>query len=205
MTASAAENITAVILAAGLSSRMGDFKPLLPLREKTIIECAVGLFREAGVEDVLVVAGYEADRLIPVLKRRNARWVVNEHYERGMFSSLQTAVRHLPMSCEAFFVLPSDHPFVRPQTVRLLMSASSGGTDIICRPCCRGRRGHPPLIPVRLVPEILACEEPGGLRTLLSRHEEWVVNVECGDPGIFEDLDTGTDYERVKEKIETKG
>jgi CTP:molybdopterin cytidylyltransferase MocA len=196
------EKISALILAAGRSSRMGEFKPLLRLGETTVIERAINLFKTAKVVDIFVVAGYEAVRLIPVLERQGVRWAINEDYDRGMFSSLQTGVRHLASSCEAFLVLPADHPFVMPETIRSLLNALSGGKEKICRPSYQGRRGHPPLIPARLIPEILSFSEPGGLRALLSRYEEETVNVDCVDPGIIMDLDTREDYDWTKERIE---
>ncbi len=189
--------ITALILAAGRSSRMGEFKPLLPLGGRTVVERSIALFRKAGVGDILVVAGFEAERLIPVLERCEAGWAVNKDYDRGMFSSLQVGVSHLAASTEAFFVLPVDHPFVKPETVRSLIESRRDARGKILRPCHRGRRGHPPLIPAALAPAIRGFTEPGGLRALLSRYEDRTLNVECDDPGVLADLDTREDYERT--------
>jgi len=199
------EKTAALILAAGRSSRMGDFKPLLPLGGKTVIGYAVDLFRKAGVADILVVAGFEAERLVPVIEELGAGWVINPDYDRGMFSSLQTGVRRIAASCEAFFVLPVDHPFVKPSTVLSLIKAYNGGNEKICRPSYEGRRGHPPLIPAALIPAILAFNEPGGLRALLSRYEEQTLNVDCGDPGILADLDTMDQYAQMKEQFRVDG
>lgn len=181
---------------------MGDFKPLLPLGAKTVIAHAVDLFRRAGVADILVVAGFEAEILVPVLEELGAGWAINRDYEQGMFSSLQTGVRRLAGSCEAFFVLPADHPFVQPATIRALMRAFRGGGKGICRPSYRGRRGHPPLISSGFIPALLEFNEPGGLRALLSRYEERTVNLDCDDPGIITDLDTKGDFDRAKGHME---
>ncbi len=176
---------------------MGAFKPLLPLGEATLVERAVDLFRKAGIADILVVAGFAADRLIPVLERCGARWAVNEEYDRGMLSSLQVGVRNLGSSTEAFFVLPVDHPFVRPETILKLVIVWREGKGNVVRPCHQGRRGHPPLLPAALIPEILGFAGPGGLRTLLAGRGEQALDVECGDPGVLADLDTREDYERA--------
>lgn len=196
------EKTAALILAAGRSSRMGEFKPLLPLGAKTVIGQAVDLFRKAGVADILVVAGFEAKRLVPVLEELGAGCVINRDYDRGMFSSLQTGVRRLAGTCDAFFVLPADHPSVKPSTICSLMKAYDSGKGKICRPSYQGRRGHPPLIPAALIPAILTFNEPGGLRALLSRYEEQTMNLDCDDPGIITDLDSKADYTRAKEHME---
>ena len=83
------KNIAALIPAAGYSSRMGLFKPLLPLSPSTlVIERPIKVFYEAGIDDVRVVVGHKADLLQPLLKRLGARALFNENYARGMYSCL---------------------------------------------------------------------------------------------------------------------
>ncbi|MDD5167759.1 MAG: nucleotidyltransferase family protein [Syntrophales bacterium] len=184
---------SALILAAGTSSRMGALKPLLPLGEKTIIEGVMGLFRTAAISDITVVLGNEADRFIPILDRERVKWVINHSFQDGMFSSIQTGVHALDRDCRAFFLLPADMPFVRPATIKML-AASFMEETLFCRPTHQGRRGHPPLISTALIPAILAFEEPGGLRALLATYKDRGRDVDCGDPGILIDLDTPEDY-----------
>lgn len=192
------DNIAALILAGGRSSRMGAFKPLLPLEGRRVIEGVIHLFREAGISDIVVVVGYQAEKIIPLLENQSVRWVKNEHYDRGMFSSVQTGVRSLAEDCQAFFLGPADMPLVRPATLKKLSAAYREKRMEVYHPCYGQRRGHPPLIAAALIPSILAFPEPGGLRVLLSRREAASLNVDCGDPGILIDLDTPEDYERAK-------
>lgn len=195
-------NFSALILAAGASSRMGALKPLLPLGQETVIEKVVGCFQEAGVPDIRVVLGYEADQLQPVLNRLGVAWVMNPEYPRGMLSSVQAGVRDLGKECPAFYLMPADMPFVRAATIEALALAftgwgSEGGspvTPLVCHPCHQGRRGHPPLISGMLMPEILAFDEPGGVKRLLARYENRSCQVDVDDPGILIDLDTPEDY-----------
>ena len=79
----------ACILAAGFSSRMGSFKPLLPLGDKTVIERAIAVSKEAGIEDIVVVTGYNREALLPVLEKEGVEEVFNWHFEEGMFTSIQ--------------------------------------------------------------------------------------------------------------------
>jgi len=79
--------LAAIVLAAGYSSRMTDFKPLLPLAGSTAFERCIGLFRAAGVGEVIAVLGYRAEELQPLAERAGARCVFNPHFEQEMFSS----------------------------------------------------------------------------------------------------------------------
>ena len=195
------EKISAVILAAGRSIRMGLLKPLLPLCGQTIIERVIGLFRQTGISDILVVVGHQAESITPLLKKQGIRWAVNDHYDEGMFSSIQTGVKSLSEKCPAFFLIPADMPFVLPSTVMKLKDAYYNSNMDICHPCHGKRRGHPPLISAALIPSILAFPEPGGMRTLLHRFEATSMNVACDDPGILIDMDTPDDYERAKKRF----
>ncbi len=190
--------IAALILAAGESSRMKALKPLLPLDGQTVVERVIGLFRQVGISDIRAVLGHDADRLIPVLDRQGVAHVLNADYRSGMFSSIQAGARSLAGGCGAFFLLPADMPFVRPETLQQLICAFRETGKVACRPRYRGRRGHPPLISAELIPVILAFDEPGGLRALLAGYEGRCVDMECDDPGILIDLDTPEDYRKYR-------
>jgi molybdenum cofactor cytidylyltransferase len=200
-TMSRQQAIAAVILAAGRSARMGVLKPLLPLEGETIMERVVGLFRGAGISDILVVVGNESVRLAPVLEKMAVRYVVNEDYQHGMFSSVQAGVKHLGEGYRAFFLHPVDIPLIRGDTLKKLMAVFREERVDICRPCYQGKRGHPPLIAATLIPHILTYAGPGGLRALLSRHTEHSLDVECDDPGVLMDMNTPENYEKIKKAI----
>src|SRR5580692_5523389 len=85
---SAGSRMAAIILAAGYSSRMGEFKPLLPIGGATAFERCIGLFRASGVEEVIAVLGHRADQLQPLAERCGARCVVNPQFDGGMYSSI---------------------------------------------------------------------------------------------------------------------
>jgi molybdenum cofactor cytidylyltransferase len=188
---------SALILCAGRSSRMGAFKPLLPLGEETLLERVIRLFREAGIADVTAVLGHRAECAMPVLERHGVRPALNDRYDEGMFSSVKAGVATLDRSCRAFFLLPADIPLVRPETLKALMDAFREGTADICRPCFRGRHGHPPLISSALIPAIAEFDGTGGLRALLARYCGRTADISVEDPGILLDLDGHDDYERA--------
>ena len=188
-------DLAAVVLAAGYSRRMGAFKPLLPFGSTTVIERLIATVREAGVENIRVVVGWQADRLIPVLERSRVQWVMNERYGEGMYSSVQAGVQNLPTGVSAFFLLPGDMPLVQGATLIRLIADWDAKPGGIRYPCHEGMHGHPPLIAGAYVPEILREIPSSGLRELLARHAEDARDIEVADPGILVDLDTPDDYQ----------
>ncbi len=190
-------SVTAIILAAGYSSRMGTFKPLLSFGGTTVLERAIELFRAAGISDIRVVVGHRAGELLPLLERMDVRPVLNERYQDGMFSSVVAAAESLEDERGAFFLLPVDIPLVRRQTVELLLRTYQGGSTGILYPAFRGTRGHPPLLSCSYRTAIISFDGSGGLKTLLMQYEDDSATLECGDEGVLLDMDTPEDYERL--------
>ncbi len=188
----------AVILAAGYSSRMGSFKPLLPLGSSTALEQAVARFKKAGIEALRVVVGHNAGLITPTLDRLGVQWVHNEQFDKGMLSSVLAGVRSLGREIDAFFLLPVDVPLVKPKTIETLTKAHCNGNSAIIYPCFRGTRGHPPLIAAACIPENLAYDYPGGLRAFLLQYDHLAQDLEMADEAILMDCDTPADYEKMQ-------
>ena len=182
----------ALIIAAGYASRMGAFKPLLALEGKTVLDCAVGLFRQAGIADITVVIGHRADQLTPVLDRLAVRQVVNPQYDSGMYSSVAAGFSALPPTLRSCFFLPADMPLVRSRTIRALLDAQRPAA--VLYPTFGGRRGHPPLVARALFSEIVGGDGAGGLKTVLRRHNDAACELPVCDEGILLDLDRPADY-----------
>lgn len=189
--------IAAIIAAAGYSSRMKVFKPLLPLGASTVIETVADCFLKAGIDNITVVLGHNADMLMPVLDKKGVRWVYNESYDSGMYSSVVAGVKALNTSVKCVFFLPVDIPLVKYQTITQLYQVYSQNTKSIIYPVHNGRRGHPPLISSALFREILAHDGSGGLKEILSRHQEEALYIEVDDEGILLDMDTYEDYTKI--------
>ena len=189
--------LAAIVLAAGSSSRMGAFKPLLRVGGRTSLERSIDLFRVAGVEEVIVVLGHRAEELRAIVERCGARCALNQQFERGMYSSIVAGSRSLPRWAQAAFVLPADIPLVRPSTVRKLAQEWAGRRNGIVYPIFDGRRGHPPLIAREILD--IATEEgaEGPLSALLARHDHAAVEVPVADEAIHMDMDTREDYEAL--------
>ena len=192
-------DLAAIVLSAGFSRRMGSFKPLLPFGSSSVVERVIATIRDAGVETIRVVVGWNAESLISVLDRCAAPWVRNERFADGMYTSVQAGVRSLSPDVAAFFLMPGDMPLVRAATLTRLAAEWDSRPAGILYPWHKGHRGHPPLITSGYIPEILREMPPGGLRELLRRHATAARNIEVTDPGILADLDTPEEYRRWSE------
>ncbi len=189
--------IAALVLAAGYSSRMGDFKPLLPLGQSTVTHEVVERFRRAGIEDVRVVVGHRAGEIGPVIDRLGARNIFNADYDRGMFSSVLAGVKSLEPEIGAFFVLPVDIPLVKPATIAALATTCRSSGARIVYPRFEGLRGHPPIISTELIANLPDdCE--GGLAAFLGRYEEQAVDLDVIDQAIVMNCNTRMDYLKLK-------
>jgi len=190
----------AIVLAGGLSTRMKQFKPLLPLGGGTVTDRVIDTFLKAGA-DVYLVAGYRRDDIAAGIKKREITIVYNPDYEKGMFSSIQAGVRRLPPGYRAFFILPVDIPLVQPATIRRLMQAAGENPGKIIYPVHNGKRGHPPLIPQEFARDILGWGKGGGLKAVLRSKESLALEVPVADRYVLFDIDTPEDYAALLERF----
>ena len=198
------ETICGLVLAAGLSRRMGEFKPLLPFRGKTLIENTIDSILSSGAHQVVVVTGHRADELEAVLgEKYEGRVILTRNHEfatTDMLHSIQIGCKAMP-ECDAFFLLPGDMPVVEPATFRKMLLQRDGTLGVIF-PTLDGYRKHPPLVDYRLIPQILGFHGEGGLRQFWQEREAMVRTVAVDDAGVWVDLDTQEDYKKCKEKYE---
>lgn len=192
----AGDRLAAIVLAAGASSRMGTLKPLLPLGGVPALARSIGLLREAGIRDVLVVLGHHAEELRPLAAAAGARCVENPRHREGMFSSVAAGVAALPPPARGIFILPADIPLVRPATIRQLAAAFESRCRGVLYPTFEGRRGHPPLIARALLDGAVRGRR-GTLRDLLARHEADATDIAVPDEAIHLDMDTAADFDRL--------
>lgn len=196
--------LNGLVLAAGQSRRMGEFKPLLPLRGRTVIENTVDCLLDAGVETVVVVLGYRAEEIEVCLRTRYAdgrvRFAYNRRYaETDMLASVREGLAVLP-PCRAFFLLPGDMPLISADTCQVLARAMPEGLGHIVFPLLDGRRAHPPLIGADFIETICAYDGPDGLRGFW-REQRNILTVPVSDIGCLQDLDTPEQYRRCLEQL----
>jgi molybdenum cofactor cytidylyltransferase len=189
--------ISAILLAAGESTRMGRPKPLLPWDGKTLVEWQIEQLLDAGVDGVVVVLGFAADEVRAAVRHPRARVVVNEAYREGRASSLRCGAAAVADDVEAVVVLGADQLRAAWVTRRLL-DAWRRSRRAVALPRYGDHRGHPVVLAGRLLPELrVATEEEQGLRAVLQRHAAETEVVPIDSAVVDLDLNTPADYERA--------
>lgn len=182
----------AVILAAGFSSRMGRFKPLLELGGRSLLDRVVGLFRQVGVREIVVVCGHRAEETAAAARTLGAKPVINPDFADGMFSSVTAGLAALADAgkATATWILPVDIPLIRPGVLRLMEAAWSEARPALVHPTFGQVIGHPPLLDGRVWPSVLNHSGEQGLRGALAPWRDQSILVPTGDRNILLDLDT---------------
>ncbi len=188
--------IAGIVLAAGLSQRMGSPKLLLPWHGRTVVESVVAVLREGGVDRILVVVGGDREAVERALGNEAVEFILNPRFTEGeMLLSIQAGLAAMGDEAQAALLTPGDLPSIRSATIRALLGAAEGAPDRICVPVHGGRRGHPVLIPRGYWSDLQALGEGQSLRGFLRAREGELLRVEVQDPGIHADIDTPADYQ----------
>ncbi|MBQ9060974.1 MAG: histidine phosphatase family protein [Firmicutes bacterium] len=197
----------AVILSAGLSSRMKEFKPLLPVDGRPAVTGLTETLRGAGIDDIIIVTGHRREDLQEVIRDQRLTESYNEKYESGMFSSIQSG---LAKAGEAFpdkkgyFLVPVDCPLITIRAIRLLMTAADEEAADEGRffvPTFEGKKGHPLLVPASRIEEIVSYDGDGGLKAITDRCWDQMVRVPVPDEEILLDMDTPDHYEAIRKFV----
>jgi molybdenum cofactor cytidylyltransferase len=193
--------IPAVVLAAGLSTRMGRPKPLLPLPGgETFVTRIVRSFLESGVDDVVVVLGHEAAAVAAKLIESGvaARFVINEAYATGQLSSVLRGLNAIDRpGVRAMLLTLVDVPLVSPATIRAVIDRYKATHAPIVRPIRGDEHGHPVLIDRSLFGLLRAADPTAGAKPVVRDHVSAAGDVAVDDDGAFFDIDTPAAYERV--------
>lgn len=184
----------AVIVAAGMSSRMGKFKPMLNIGSMSIAGRIVATLKQAGVEKIVMITGFNADALERHLSNNGIVFLRNEEYAHTqMFDSAKIGFEYLRDKCDRILFTPVDIPLFTSATVSALIDSGAE----LARPVCGGETGHPIIIASKLIDAIMADSGDDGLKGALDRCGETMLDIEVEDEGILHDADTPQDYENL--------
>jgi len=196
--------IPVIVLAAGKSTRMGRAKASHPLGEgETFLTRIVRTFLDAGIDDVVVVVGHEAEMVAGNFAASGlpARFVENRDYETGQLSSLLAGLRVVDRpGVVGSLVTLVDVPFVSASTVRAVVDSYRKTHAAIVRPTRGADHGHPLLIDRSLFEAFRRADPFQGAKPVVRAHATAVGDIPIDDEGAFTDLDTPADYERWVKK-----
>ncbi|MBO0832995.1 MAG: nucleotidyltransferase family protein [Actinobacteria bacterium] len=192
-------NVAGVLLAAGRGSRLGQAKALVMLAGQTLAARGIGLLQTGGADPVVIVTGAAelADLPSDVVRVHNPDWAT------GMGSSLAAGLRALPEGSSAAVLALADQPLVGAEAVRRLIAAHEAGATVAVA-CYQGKQRNPVLIGRQHWPEVIELAAGDvGARPFLRAHPELVTEVECGDTGQPDDIDSPEDLARVERLLAT--
>ena len=181
----------ALIVAAGMSSRMGSFKPMLNIGSISIAQRVVATFAQAGVDKIVMITGFNATMLERHLAGNNIIFLRNENYETTqMFDSVKIGLDYLRGKCDRVLFTPVDIPLFTAETVKKLLDTDA---KLAC-PVCDGQTGHPLMISGTLLENILSDSGEGGLKGAVDRCGASCVHIPVDDSGTVHDADTPEDF-----------
>lgn len=193
------EEVGSVVLAAGLSQRMGKPKMTLPWGSTTVIGQVVSVLVQAGIENIVVVCGSEQYQIEEALRRFAVTVVFNPRYaEDQMHLSLQVGLAELPSVCQASLIILGDQPQIQAGVVQSIVGEHQRHGYRLIVPSFHNRRGHPWLVARSLWPGILALRAPYTLRDWLRRNTGLIHYLVVSNDSVLRDLDTPEDYQREK-------
>jgi len=189
--------VTALVLAAGQSRRMGQMKLALPWNDTSVLGQTLRHLKLSSVHDILVVTGHEASAIGDIAQVEGVPAIHNPEYANGeMLSSLQAAVRSLKPRVSAVLVMLADQPMVEPWIVDRILEAYWRGEGELVAPAYKGQRGNPVLIGPTYFDELLGLPAGSAPRVLLGRHPDEICHVAVDSDAILRDLDRPEEYLR---------
>lgn len=189
--------ISAIILAAGESTRMREPKPLVRFGKQTFLETILQNFKNAGIEDILIVLGHKADQITKKLNLSPDDFTVNKNYQFGQFSSVQTGVKNLQPNCTGVFLALVDQPQIGSDIIVKIRKNFEDNPDKIVIPTLKGKRGHPPVLPKWLFHEILTANPALKTSAIIRNYAHKVSEVEIDDDSILWNMNTKQDLEKI--------
>jgi len=187
--------ISAIVLAAGKSERMGRPKALLPFRGRTFLENILDVISRSSISHTVVVVGHHRDEIQGRVALPSV--VFNPDYEQGMITSFQAGIRAIPPNTIGSFLFLVDHPVIEAATIEALISALAPNRVVL--PVHQGRRGHPVLFASELLQEVLALPPSQGANIIIRKDPNRIIEVPVNAPGILVDVDTPEQFRKLME------
>lgn len=189
-----ARKVSAILLAAGFSSRMGELKALLPWKGKTLIEYQIEQLLEVGLAEIFVVLGYRAEELQKRISAYDVITVLNENYPSGKSTSIQKGVSCVADDIDGILVSAVDQP-VSSETLRTLIRAFHQTKRKVLIPVYQEKRGHPVLFSVSVKRDLMKVnEESKGLRNVIQKYHDAIEHIPVNEPHVLLNLNNLDDY-----------
>ncbi|TWD94594.1 molybdenum cofactor cytidylyltransferase [Neobacillus bataviensis] len=194
--------IRAVVLAAGVSSRMGKFKPLLPIDGKPMLEIVLTKVLSFPFQKVLAVVGYKGNELKEAINLEDDRfnWIINEQFSEGLSTSIKAAIRFGNNETKGVLIFLGDQPLLRPSTIDQILEVIIGKglaqSKCIVQPTFNGTPGHPVFISASMIPYLKTITGDQGAKPIF-KFADHHIYVPINDEWTVLDVDTNQDYQNI--------
>ncbi len=186
--------ISAILLAAGESNRMGQPKQLLPFGQSTIVERTIDNLLDSAVSETIVVLGYRDEEVRQTISGKPVKLAINPDYQQGMSASIIAGLKQINKRARAVLIALGDQPLVDSQTITSLVEAFIANNKGIIIPVYQGRRGNPVILAIKYKGELLNLKGDTGGREIIKRHPDDVLEVAVNCEGVLLDIDTMESY-----------
>lgn len=195
------EKTGALVLAAGMSTRMKGYKPLMDLDGISMIKRVILGLKKAGADPLVVVIGYRGEDIRKHLQGEEIIFVENPDYANGeMFDSVRLGLERAAKLCRRILVVPGDVPLISVEAIEKVMASGA----FLARPVYGGRPGHPVMIDSDLAEQICRHRGDGGLKKAMEGLGIPIEDIPVEDPGIYLDADTPEEYRQLAEMAAKK-
>jgi molybdenum cofactor cytidylyltransferase len=186
--------ISAILLAAGESNRMGQPKQLMPFDQSTIVERTIDNLLNSAVSETIVVLGYREQDVRKTIADQPVKIAINPDYQQGMSASVIAGLKQVDKRAQAVLIALGDQPFVDSQTINTLVEAFIANNRGIIIPVYQGRRGNPVIFAIKYKGELLNLKGDTGGREIINHHPDDVLEVAVNCEGVLLDIDTAENY-----------
>ena len=193
--------VAIIILAGGLSSRMQEHKPLLPLNNQRLIDFCTAAAFESKARDILVVTGYNHEALANHICHPRIQTLYNKHYKTGLSSSIQCGIAALSSDICGAIIMLADMPLITAQHLNRLIEAFQSNRQSIIAPYYCGQRGNPILWPKTYFMDLMSLKGDIGAKPLLIQHKNNIKAVTFDDNAVLLDIDTPENLQQIKQHL----
>ena len=189
--------VSAIVLAAGLSRRMGSANKMgLIYQGKPLVHHVIDQLAKSAAFETIIVTSEISQGLFP-----NHEFILNEHYQTGMTSSIQAGVKAASEQSEGYMICLGDQPFIQTedydQLIQIFEEKLKGNPRVIVLPTHDGKKGNPVIFSSHYKGAILSHQQPDGCKEIVQAHKKDVIFQEVHTAAILLDVDRPEDYETL--------
>jgi len=193
--------ISAIILAAGTSSRMGRTKQLLKAGDSTLVRVVAENVLSSMVDEVVIVTGHRHDDISAAINDLPVQIIYNSRFESGQGTSLALGVRSIDLNTSAFLVFMADQPLITASLINVLIEEFQKRSCQVLRPVYKGQPGHPVIFNCSLSRDLINLKDDVGARQVLKKLEDKVEYFPVQDEAVIFDIDTPECYKEFITKV----